>query len=182
MNGVLDNDMLELEQTIRKQGGLMNLMVSKRINYQRVDTGNHDNESRDNISIIFLLIPKASVAFLTEHCTLRQGLEKMKHHGYAAIPVVADDGTYVGTVSEGDFLWSMMEKGACSMKAKEEHLISDILRKDWNPAATIDTTMAEMLKKVVNQNFVPVVDDRGKFVGIITRKDVLKYYHQLELV
>ena len=31
--------------------------------------------------------------------------------------------------------------------------------------------------RVMDQNFVPVVDDRNFFMGIITRKDVLKYYY-----
>jgi CBS domain-containing protein len=132
-------------------------------------------------NIIFLLTPKASVAFLQDHCSLRQGLEKMKYHGYTAIPVIAEDGTYVGTVSEGDFLWHMLDhdNGVHTMKLQEEYSISDILRSGWNPAVKIDTTMGALLLRVMDQNFVPVIDDRNKFMGIITRKDVIKYYYNL---
>ncbi|MCH3963595.1 MAG: CBS domain-containing protein [Clostridium sp.] len=129
-------------------------------------------------NIIFLLTAKASVAFLNDRCTLRQGLEKMRCHGYTALPVIAEDGTYVGTVSEGDFLWHMMDSNMYSMKSQEEYLISDILRKGWNPAVKIDATMDELLLRIMDQNFVPVIDDREKFIGIITRKDVIKYYYE----
>lgn len=131
-------------------------------------------EERKNI--IFLLTAKAGVAFLFAHSTLRQALEKMRNHGYSALPVIAEDGTYVGTVSEGDFLWHMLGDGDNSMKAQESALIADLLRKGWNPAVKIDTTMEELLERIMDQNFVPVVDDRDKFVGIITRKDFINYY------
>lgn len=135
------------------------------------------HEERKNI--IFLLNVKASVEFLNDHCTLRQALEKMRYHGYSALPVVAEDGTYIGTVSEGDFLWHMLDTGDNSMKVQEHSLISEILRKGWNPAVKIDTTMDELLLRIMDQNFVPVVDDREKFVGIITRKDFIQYYYGL---
>lgn len=130
-------------------------------------------------NIIFLLTVKSSVAFLNNKSTLRQGLEKMRYHGYTAMPVVTEDGTYVGTVSEGDFLWHMLDSDMPGIKAQEEFLIADILRQGWNSAVKIDTTIDELLLRVMEQNFVPVIDDREKFVGIITRKSVIKYYYEL---
>jgi CBS domain-containing protein len=130
-------------------------------------------------STIHLLTPKASVAFLNDYCTLRQGLEKMRAHGYTAIPVITADGTYVGTVSEGDFLWHMLDSDIYSMKSQEDCSISDILRKGWYTAIKVDTTMDNLLLRIMDQNFVPVIDDREKFIGIITRKDIIRYYYDL---
>ena len=129
------------------------------------------------MNIVLFLRPKATVAYLHEHNTLRQGLEKMRAHGYTAIPVIAEDGRYVGTVSEGDFLWHMLDWDTYDIKAQEEFLIHDILRKQWNPAVRVDATMDDLLLRVMEQNFVPVIDDRGLFMGIITRKDVIKYFY-----
>lgn len=134
----------------------------------------------ENKSIIFLLTAKASVAFLDAHCTLRQGLEKMRRHGFTAMPVVAGDGTYVGTVSEGDFLWHMLDSGIYSKKSQEECPLSEILRKDWNPAVKIDARMDELLLRIMEQNFVPVIDDREKFIGIITRRNIIKHYCEIK--
>lgn len=128
------------------------------------------------MNIINFLIPKANVAFLEDDYTLRQGLEIMKNHGYTAIPVISQDGTYIGTVNEGDFLWSIVSRDEYSIVDQEEVYITDILRIDWNPPVHITDTVEKLLEMVMEQNFVPVVDDREMFIGIITRKDIIKYF------
>lgn len=45
--------------------------------------------------------PKSEVAYVTGNSTIRQGIEKLKAHRYTAIPVLDEDGSYVGTVNEG---------------------------------------------------------------------------------
>ena len=130
-------------------------------------------------NLFYILTPKASVELLHNHCTLQQGLEKMRYYGYTAIPVISDNGDYVGTVSEGDFLRYIIENNSYSVELQEKRSIMEIIRIGWNPAVRIDTTMEELLLRVMEQNFIPVIDDREKFVGIITRKDVLKYYYDI---
>lgn len=129
-----------------------------------------------DMNIVFLLRPKSTVAFLEADFTLRQGLEKMYAHKYTAIPVVEKDGRYAGTVSEGDFLWNILKQESFTKKELEEYKLRDIIRPDWNPAVRISATMDDLLQRVMEQNFVPVVDDRNLFMGIITRRDVIKYF------
>ena len=71
------------------------------------------------MNVISLLTPKAQVAYIYDDCTIRQGLEKLRAHGYTAVPVLARDGRYVGTVSEGDFLWNILDGNDNSLRAKE---------------------------------------------------------------
>lgn len=129
-----------------------------------------------DMNIVFLLRPKSTVAFLEADFTLRQGLEKMYAHKYTAIPVVEKDGRYAGTVSEGDFLWNILKQESFTKKELEEYKLRNIIRPDWNPAVRISATMDDLLQRVMEQNFVPVVDDRNLFMGIITRRDVIKYF------
>ena len=129
------------------------------------------------MNIVTLLRPKSEVAYVYEDNSLRQGLEKMRRHGYTAVPVIDREGGYVGTVSEGDFLWHMIDYGDADIRKQEAYQIKNILRKDWNMPVKIDETMDELLLRVMDQNFVPVVDDRMRFMGIITRKDIIKYYY-----
>ena len=35
--------------------------------------------------------------------------------------------------------------------------------------------MDEMMMRAMDQNFIPVVDDRDYFIGIITRRDIMRY-------
>lgn len=129
-------------------------------------------------SIAFLLIPKVMIGYIKETATIRQGLEKMRHHGYTAMPVISEDGKYVGTVNEGDFLWYLVNKNTSDLKTYEDIDLSEIVRTDWNTPVTIDVPLEHVLERVLDQNFVPVVDDRDMFMGIITRKSVLQYYQK----
>lgn len=128
------------------------------------------------MNVIMLLRRKDTVSFIYNNNTLRQGLEKMRAHGYTAIPVIDENGCYVGTVSEGDFLWHIVDEDSYGMKQQENYCISDILRKDFNPAVKIDVNMKELLDRSMKQNFIPVTDDRGTFIGIVTRQDIIRYF------
>lgn len=126
------------------------------------------------MNVISLLTPKAQVAYLYDDFTVRQGLEKLRVHGYTAIPVLARDGRYVGTVSEGDFLWNILDQQDNSLRAQEKLPLSHILRKNFNPAVRIDITLTELLDRAMRQSFIPVVDDRGAFAGIVTRQNIIR--------
>ncbi len=128
------------------------------------------------MNVIKLLKPKETVKYIYDDNTLRQGLEKMLAHSYTAIPVISRDGRYVGTVSEGDFLYYILDKRSEGMKGQEKYYIRDILRHNFNPAVRIDVLMDELLNRAMNQNFVPVTDDRGTFIGIVTRQDIIRYF------
>ena len=45
---------------------------------------------------------------------------------------------------------------------------------------TVSADMDELLYLIMEQNFVPVTDDRGKFIGIVTRHDIIKYFYEKE--
>lgn len=130
------------------------------------------------MNIAYFLLPKNRVAYLYDDHTFRQGLEKMRHHSYTAIPVITRSGQYVGTVSEGDFLWRLLDDSpdACSMKNLEQLRVRDILQLNSYPPVRITVSMEELLNSAMNQNFIPVVDDTGSFIGIVTRKDIIRYF------
>lgn len=126
------------------------------------------------MNVISLLTPKAQVAYLYEDFTIRQGLEKLRVHGYTAIPVLARDGRYVGTVSEGDFLWNILDGKDNSLRTQEKLPLRQVLRPGFNPAVRIDVNLSQLLERAMQQSFIPVVDDRGAFVGIVTRQNIIR--------
>lgn len=134
---------------------------------QELKGGNTD------LNILKFLKPKSTVAYIDSGSTMRQAIEKLHYHGYTAIPVINDKGEYVGTLSEGDILWNLYDKRIASITDSENIRIIDILREDFNPAMKIDAQPDEFFERILSQNFIPVIDDRGVFVGIITRRDVL---------
>lgn len=126
-------------------------------------------------NIMRFLTPKSNVAFLDSASTVRNGFEKMTFHKYRAIPVISPEGIYVGTVTEGDLLRSMLSNGGSDMREHEKVCIRDIVREGWNPPVSVTCTVDQLFNRIVEQNFVPVVDDRGVFIGIITRRAVLTF-------
>lgn len=132
------------------------------------------------MNVAFFLRPKFQVVYMYENDSIRAGLEKMKYHGYTSIPVINEKNEYVGTVSEGDFLWYLVDENddqlhKTNMKSVEDTKIKDILRADKNPSIRITVGIEELLTRAMRQNFVPVVDDSNVFIGIITRKAIIEY-------
>ena len=127
------------------------------------------------MNILFFLTPKEEVAHVKEDESLRQAVEKLEHHGYTAIPLLTKGGRYIGTITEGDLLWEMKEKDFPDVHRMEKIRITDVKRHRDNNAVRISESMEDLFEKITNQNFVPVVDDDGIFIGIVTRKDILVY-------
>lgn len=132
------------------------------------------------MNIVFLLKQKSQVAYVYEDSTLRQALEKLRTHGYTAIPVISRSGEYVGTISDGDCLWFLVDNNVGDLKSAENYPVKKLLVKERHHPVNIASTMEDLLVGVMDKNFVPVVDGRNAFMGIITRKDVLKYFTEAE--
>ncbi len=126
------------------------------------------------MNIAFFLIPKSQVAYLVEGSSFRQGMEKLRRHGYTAIPVISKEGKYLGSVNEGDFLWNIMSMGSTDPRDLECARIDDIIS-ERTPPVRVTTSVDDLQAHLLDQNFVPVVDDRDMFMGIVTRRSVLAY-------
>lgn len=128
------------------------------------------------LNILFLLTPKANVACLDDSLTVRQAIERFKAHGYTAMPMISkEDGQYLGTISEGDLLWNIVDNSYPDIKELENYKAVKLLKKYFMPAVKVDAKMDDVLRMVLSQNFVPVVDDRNIFMGIVTRRSIINY-------
>ncbi len=128
------------------------------------------------MNILFFLKPKATVSYLYNDFTVRQALEKMERVRYSIIPIIDRDGNYVGTISEGDILWSIKSQEDFSIKKAEEMKIASIKVNRSYKAININQNVEDLITLALDQNFVPVVDDRDMFIGIVTRKDIIKQF------
>lgn len=129
------------------------------------------------MNIAFFLTPKNNVAYLTMGDSMRQGLEKLRRHGYTALPVIKETGEYAGYISEGDFLRSIFNIGTIDMSDLEDISIDEAVHKE-DFTVRITASMENLLSTILDHNFVPVVDDRGMFMGIVTRRAILKYFSE----
>lgn len=126
-------------------------------------------------NILFSLTPKAMCAFVYDDYTIRQALEKMESAGYSALPILSRKGEYRGTVTEGDLLWALKNLCYMDMRQAEARRIMEIGRKKDNVPVRVTASMYDLVQRASTQNFVPVVDDKEAFIGIITRSAIIKY-------
>ncbi len=129
-------------------------------------------------NILFFLTPKAMCHFVYDDYTIRQALEKMESVGFAALPILGHHGEYRGTLTEGDLLWALKNMCYMDMRQAEARRIMEIERRKDNIPVRVTTSMHDLVERATYQNFVPVVDDKDTFIGIVTRRGIIRYCQQ----
>ena len=124
---------------------------------------------------LFFLTPKAMCSYLNDDYTIRQALEKMESAGYSALPILNKRGEYRGNLTEGDLLWALKNMGYMDMRQAEARKIMEITRSREYRPVRVTTGMYDLVQRASTQNYVPVVDDKDTFIGIITRGAIIKY-------
>lgn len=127
------------------------------------------------MNIFEYFTPKSETYFLTNDMTIRQALEKFDYHKFSIVPILDEDGKYITTVSEGDILRFVKNKANFDIQIAEHVSIMDIEKYRPYKACTHNVSMDEVFKLALDQNFVPIVDDRNLYIGIVKRKSVMLY-------
>lgn len=127
------------------------------------------------MNILRFLVPKSSVEYISSSATVRQAYEKMRYHSYVAIPVLDDDGKYFGTLRRDDIYRYFFDMGRIDFKTAEKDGIVDLIDKEYSMPLYHNSEVLDLMERVREHNFVPVVDDRGCFIGIVLRRDVLDF-------
>ena len=130
------------------------------------------------MNVLFFLTPKSEVAHLHDDWTLRQAIEKLERSRFTAIPMIDRRGHYIGTVTEGDILWTLKKRYDMNMKAAENVSILTVERRMEFRPVSINASMEDLIQMSMNQNFVPVIDDKKIFIGIVTRKDIIRFCYE----
>ncbi len=116
-----------------------------------------------------LITPKRKVSYLYDDIPVKEALEKLKTKRFSAVPVLNRDGKYIFSLSEGDLLWNVLENRRKTLRSQVGSIQPDRL---LLPVKETDS-LNDVLELVSRQNYVPVIDEEGKFVGIITRKALI---------
>jgi CBS domain-containing protein len=130
------------------------------------------------MKIAFFLTPKADVAWVSATSTMRQAIERMEHYRYTAIPVLSPDGRYEGTLTEGDLLWYMKQHPDLRLYDTERVPLAAVTRRLVLRPVDIDAEIETLLDLAIDQNFVPVVDGRQVFIGIVRRRSILSFFRE----
>lgn len=133
------------------------------------------------MNIFNFLTPKSATFFLDDDSTLRQTLEKFDVHKFSVVPLIDEKGKYIATISEGDILRYIKNNCNFNIRVAESTKIRDIEKHRSYAALPVDTPLNEVFKLSLDQNFVPIVDDRGVYIGIIKRKTIIDHLFNNEL-
>ena len=133
------------------------------------------------------------VKTIPAEATLRDAAELLTLQHISGAPVVDESGIVVGVLSESDLLNEAKKRTALPrvaafglFMASEESLmriyhdgatlqVRGVMTKNV-VTATLQTSVSEAIQLLLHKriNRLPVVDDEGKLVGIVTREDLLK--------
>lgn len=128
-----------------------------------------------NQNVFFFLKYKKDTRYLYDNLSVLQGLKLLRQHGFTATPVIDAQGYYIGTIREGDFLYYLIDHPCITEDDLENLEIRELIDPHYNPAVSMDVDMETLFDQSLKQNFVPVVDDRHIFIGIVTRQAIIEY-------
>jgi len=123
------------------------------------------------------LTPAENLAVLIDSHNADHAILLLSQMTYTRVPVVTDEKEFVGTIGLRDILAYQMEQGL----SQESMADTDIVHMTKKDVAVVepDYSLTDVLHKLVDESFLPVVDAEGIFQGIITRKSILKAVNAL---
>lgn len=134
------------------------------------------------MNVLFFLTPKSETSYMEWDCTVRQALEKMDYHKFTVIPLLNEEGEFISTISEGDILRFIKNNCNFDIDLAEDTRLNEIERYRPYQALTVDASIKDVIDLSMNQNFIPIVDDRGVYIGIVKRRAVIEYFYKQYLV
>ncbi|MBI5893004.1 MAG: CBS domain-containing protein [Deltaproteobacteria bacterium] len=113
--------------------------------------------------------------------TLLEAKEIMENENIRHLPVVDDDNKLAGFITERDILMNISPRlGTISEKKEDRDTLGKKVHRVMtrNPiTVTLDSDVADAAKILASKKIsgIPVVDDKGVLMGIVTVIDILKY-------
>lgn len=127
-------------------------------------------------NIIFFLSPKDEIAYVSEDATLLETMNIMEEYRHSVLPMITKEGKYAGIVSEGDIYYTIKNTYNFDAERFGKIRLSALDARRNYAALNVNAPIEEMFQTSIRQNFIPVVDDKDIFIGIVKRRDVLEYF------
>ncbi|WP_291453754.1 cyclic-di-AMP-binding protein CbpB [Abiotrophia sp. HMSC24B09] len=119
------------------------------------------------------MIPADNVANVIDQHTLSTGLLILTQSNYTMIPVLSAESKLMGVISMSMIIKAVMTVDAIEMERLDELKVRDVMLSQPVRVQS-NCHLADVLNYLIDQNFVCVVDGDNRFLGIITRKNVMQ--------
>lgn len=122
------------------------------------------------------LTPASKIAVIVDSHNIDHAKLLLSHMTYSRVPVVTEDNRFFGTIGLTEIIQYQAEN-----ELSDEELNSDIslIAKTDVEVVGQPYNLTEVMRKLVDQSFLPVVGPNREFIGIITRKSILKAINAL---
>lgn len=128
-------------------------------------------------SIEEYIIPAERVAHVQFANNLEHALLVLTKSGYTAIPVLDPQYKLYGLISSPMILDCILGLQRIEFEKLEELKVSDVMNTDI-PRLRLHDTLQIGLELLIDYPFICVEDEDGVFEGILTRRAILKKFHE----
>lgn len=124
------------------------------------------------------LVSSDNVATLNENNSLEHALLVLTKIGYSRVPVLNKEEQLVGLVSLSQVVDQMFGIEDLEPENLSDKKVKDVMDTDIS-SITLPLDLEKALHLLVDNSFIPVVNENNQFTGIITRKEILKAVNHL---
>ena len=117
-------------------------------------------------------IMTANPSFVTPDATIREAAQVMKRESVGIVPVIQSSGdrTLIGVVTDRDIAIRCVAEGKDASCRVREAMSEDLAT--CTPNDDVSDAMQTMSREKVRR--IPIVDERGSLVGIVSQADLLR--------
>lgn len=123
------------------------------------------------------LIPADDLAIFIDTHNSDHVMLILVSNGFSRVPVVSKDKIFKGTISISDILNYQAKHQLTDWELNQTDIGEMVNTKI--ESISFKSSLTLIMHKLVEYPFLPVVDDENHFIGIITRKSILKAVNSL---
>lgn len=123
------------------------------------------------------LIPATRIAFVLDDNPLYHAFLILTRVKYSKIPVLDSQNHVVGLLSLAMITDKMMKTDEISLDPLSELKVRDVMQTNFDKINFAQTTLEVQLHLLVDNAFLPVVDDHNVFQGLLTRREWIKAFN-----
>lgn len=131
-----------------------------------------EDKQIEEIMIADLMISSEKVAHVQLNNPLEHALLVLIGSGYFAVPVLDEANKLAGSISKTVILDQILGNDGYEVERLSELKVHEVM--DDIVSVSHHAPFIEGLKAVIDEPFVCAIDDAGYFVGILTRRAILK--------
>lgn len=123
------------------------------------------------------IIPATRIAFVEDDNPLYHAFLILTRVKYSKIPVLDRKSRVVGLLSLAMITDKMLTTDSITLDPLKKLKVRDVMQKKFDKINFVQTTLETQLHLLVDNAFLPVIDDYGVFQGLLTRREWIKAFN-----